>query len=286
MEQDSGSSLQRIGVRVLGVFLILGVLIWAYFLLSIDRDSPRRQVSDMLDEAVEANEQGQVAESLGLLRKAAEVAHRARMASTEAESRANLESMEARAWLLRAQYALRQVQETYAEAKAAAVRAGRTFAIPAGALEEPLGDLQRVLELNPANATAHYLTGFIYREQGRLPKAAEAFEKAIDNSDAFPEAHNALGEALYMLRRYEGALDHFEKALLLRDEYPGAHLNLGLYYASKAPADQTAKDIAKAREHLEAFMRQARQQPKANAADLQRAAQILSRLPNPESATP
>ena len=63
---------------------------------------------------------------------------------------------------------------------------------------------------------------------GHLDEAAARCARRCDILPEFPEAHNNLGNALYLQGRFDEAVAHYEEALRLRPGYAEAHSNLGL----------------------------------------------------------
>lgn len=86
--------------------------------------------------------------------------------------------------------------------------------------------LGRLLEIEPANAVAHYQLGVAFDELGRRQDALRSYERAIEARPAFAEAHNNRALALQSLGRRAEALAGFEHALRIRPDYANAHANL------------------------------------------------------------
>jgi tetratricopeptide (TPR) repeat protein len=74
-------------------------------------------------------------------------------------------------------------------------------------------------------AEIYYSMGKGYVEKSKYDMAALAFEKAVEASPDWPEAHNALGEAYVQLFRFQDALDQFSKAIELKPDYTEAKIN-------------------------------------------------------------
>ena len=81
------------------------------------------------------------------------------------------------------------------------------------------------LSASASGAEMYYSMGQKYIEEGKFDVAALAFEKAVELSPDWPEAHNALGEAYARLLRFEDAVTEFDKALELRPDYAQAKRN-------------------------------------------------------------
>lgn len=82
-----------------------------------------------------------------------------------------------------------------------------------------------VTEALSSTAGVYYSTGQGYMEKSQYDMAALAFEKAVELSPDWPEAHNALGEAYAKLLRFDEALVQFNKAIELKPDYLDAKIN-------------------------------------------------------------
>jgi len=231
---------------------------------------------------IDACDAGDYDTGLPAIRQAAERAHRLRQAAEDPRIRDRLNDIEADAYFHLASFALRRIQDRTRPDREAAKRAGETYNIPAGLLAGPEADIRRSLAVSASRPEAHFLLGFILREQGRLASAAAAFQEAVERAtEPFPKAHNALGDVYYMLKNYDRAREHFNIAVQLNPEYAGAHLNLGLYYANRPPDARDAADVAAARKHLSRFLELAEKEENESAADIQSARDALAALPAP-----
>ncbi|MCJ7486406.1 MAG: tetratricopeptide repeat protein [Candidatus Aminicenantes bacterium] len=102
----------------------------------------------------------------------------------------------------------------------------------------------KVTELSPKFAAAFYQLGVCYQKQGQNDKALEGFEKAIALEPGNPDVFYNAGLLLFGLTRIGEALAHFEKALALRPDDPAYLEMAGRCYINKA-------DFPKAVEYLE-----------------------------------
>jgi tetratricopeptide (TPR) repeat protein/SAM-dependent methyltransferase len=79
--------------------------------------------------------------------------------------------------------------------------------------EDPKAALLDVLQSEPGNLEAFCQLGQIYRAEGQLALAQDAFRKALASNPSFGSAHLGLGQAYYDLGRSAEALQHLEQAL-------------------------------------------------------------------------
>ncbi|MCX6569015.1 MAG: tetratricopeptide repeat protein [Candidatus Aminicenantes bacterium] len=109
---------------------------------------------------------------------------------------------------------------------------------------EASGPLLKVTELSPKFAAAFYQLGVCYQRQEQPEKALAEYAKAIELEPGNPDVFYNAGLLLFGLGRISEGLVHFEKALALRPD-DSAYLEMaGRCYINKA-------DFPKAVEYLE-----------------------------------
>jgi tetratricopeptide (TPR) repeat protein len=121
-----------------------------------------------------------------------------------------------------------------------------------------LGD--KLLALKPDSSEAQTIRYQAYQGLGDKAKIQEvkaALEAA--NTTQTPESAFNQGVTLYNANNVAEAIKSFERALAAKPDYAKAHYMLGLSYVS-------ANDMAKAKEHLQEFVRLAPNDPDAAAA--------------------
>jgi Tfp pilus assembly protein PilF len=69
--------------------------------------------------------------------------------------------------------------------------------------------------------------GDVYRRQGRLDAAAQAYREAIARDPDLPEAHHGLAQALLAAGNTDGAIAAFQEAIRVRPDYAEARYNWG-----------------------------------------------------------
>lgn len=113
-----------------------------------------------------------------------------------------------------------------------------------GQIAEALPDFLKVTELSPKFAAGHYQLGVCYDRQGDKEKALAAYEAARALDPSNPDVSYNIGLILFGLNRIDEALPRFEQALSLRPDDPAYLEMAGRCYINKA-------DYAKAIEYLE-----------------------------------
>ncbi len=94
-----------------------------------------------------------------------------------------------------------------------------------GALEDALATYDRILELDPDNATAPFNQGYIYLEYRQdYVKALEAFSSAIERLPNYQQAFFNRGLAHESLDQLEEALSDYDAALAIKPDYTEAAL--------------------------------------------------------------
>ena len=96
-----------------------------------------------------------------------------------------------------------------------------------GRLQDSVVINQKVLEISPHDADAHYNLGNTLKELGRLEDAEASYSKAIAIKPDLAEAHCNLGSTLRELGKLEDAELSYNKAIAINPEYADAHSNLG-----------------------------------------------------------
>ena len=96
-----------------------------------------------------------------------------------------------------------------------------------GRLNEAITQYQKVIEIEPNHAEAHYYLGIAFNEIGRLEEAAAHYRTAIGINPNHANAHNNLGIWLQEIGRLDEAVVHCLKAIAIEPEFAKAHYNLG-----------------------------------------------------------
>lgn len=94
-------------------------------------------------------------------------------------------------------------------------------------LDKALIYYETSIRLNPRNALVYNDMGwYVFLEKKWYDRAIDAFQRAIELSPNFPEAHDSLGEAYYRIGKYEEAVKQFQKTLEIQPSHRHANERL------------------------------------------------------------
>jgi tetratricopeptide (TPR) repeat protein len=117
-----------------------------------------------------------------------------------------------------------------------------------GQIDDAVAQFQQALDLNPNYAEAHYNLGVIHDEKGRVDDAIAEFQAALESKPSYAEANNNLGIALGEKGHFEAAIAQFEKALEANPKYAEAHNNLGNIFFQDRRLNEAINQYQKALE--------------------------------------
>ena len=89
----------------------------------------------------------------------------------------------------------------------------------------------------PSSAERHFQEGLDAQKRKDWWRAAQAYEAAIKQREAFPEAWNGLGYSLRQQGKYPEAIKAYDRALKLRPDYAEALEYLGEAYVKMGKLD-------------------------------------------------
>ena len=90
----------------------------------------------------------------------------------------------------------------------------------------------------PSSAERHFQEGLDAQKKKDWRRAAQAYEAAIKQREAFPEAWNGLGYSLRQQGKYPEAIKAYDRALKLRPDYAEALEYLGEAYVKMGKLDE------------------------------------------------
>jgi tetratricopeptide (TPR) repeat protein len=102
----------------------------------------------------------------------------------------------------------------------------------------------------PSSAERHFQEGLAAQKKKDWRRAAQAYEAAVKDRDAFPEAWNGLGYSLRQQGKYPEAVTAYDRALKLRPDYAEALEYLGEAYVRMGNLDD-ARAVLKRLEPLD-----------------------------------
>lgn len=102
----------------------------------------------------------------------------------------------------------------------------------------------------PSSAERHFQTGLDAQQKKDWRRAAQAYEAAVKEREAFPEAWNGLGYSLRQQGKYAEAVRAYDRALKLRPDYAEALEYLGEAYVQMGKLDD-ARAVLKRLEPLD-----------------------------------
>jgi len=97
-----------------------------------------------------------------------------------------------------------------------------------GEFQPAVGCYQRLVELRPDSARAHYCLGVAQEMLGRLQAAKDSYQRAIALKPDATEFHCGLARGLYKSGDHQAAVESFERALALDPNRYEIHNGLGL----------------------------------------------------------
>jgi protein O-GlcNAc transferase len=93
--------------------------------------------------------------------------------------------------------------------------------------KDALPAFQKVVDLMPNDAEAHYNLGVILKSSGQPAAAVTSYRRAIKLKPDYAEAHSNLGNTLKDLGRLDAAITHYRRALKIQPNSADTHNNLG-----------------------------------------------------------
>jgi tetratricopeptide (TPR) repeat protein len=110
--------------------------------------------------------------------------------------------------------------------------------------EEAAREFEQELALDPTNANAAYELGELHRKRGRLDRAQELFETAVQHYPEFEDARIGLGRVLIASGKPDLGVPHLEKALSLNPGSEVACYQLSLGYGALGRMDDQQRVLA------------------------------------------
>ena len=115
-----------------------------------------------------------------------------------------------------------------------------------GDYDGALVDLKPILEKNPKDSNALYLTGMAYFKKKMWAEAVGPFQQVIETSPKFAAAYYHLGVTYQQLADPDKALEHYRKAMDLDPANPDIAYNAGLILFGRSAMDEALALFEKA----------------------------------------
>jgi spermidine synthase len=103
---------------------------------------------------------------------------------------------------------------------------------------------QRVVDIDPENAKAHFQLGQLLMRRRQADKAFEHFLRAVQLEPEHAPYRFVLATAAYEMGKVDAAIDHYRQALRLKNDHAGAMNNLAWILASQPNSNPRDKDEA------------------------------------------
>ena len=167
-------------------------------------------------------QQGQIADSLQPMQKAAE------LLPDDAEAHSNLAvTLMNQGLLADAVLSYRRALELYPDYIDVHHNLGLTL-MTLGKVTEAGDCFQRVLALNPEHSDARYNLGRVFQQQGQLADAENCYRRVLETQPELSDAHSNLAWILHNQGHLSAAEASYRHALTLNPQDAKAHSHLGL----------------------------------------------------------
>ncbi len=117
-----------------------------------------------------------------------------------------------------------------------------------GQFPEGESELKRVLDLQPQNMRARMDLGALYLSQEQPKEAQEEFAKLVAQQPDNAAAHAGLGVALADQNNHEAAINEYKSALRLEPQTRGVYFRMGVSQAQLKQYDEAIASYSKERE--------------------------------------
>jgi len=110
-------------------------------------------------------------------------------------------------------------------------------------LKQAESECQQSLSIDPGAPETHFILGNVYKEQGRLDEAVNAYKEAIKWDSKYSDAYAGLGMAKLMQGSTAEAAENFKEAIQLNSGNSTAHYGLGKTYLKQGMVDAAIKEL-------------------------------------------
>lgn len=110
---------------------------------------------------------------------------------------------------------------------------------------------RQVLEVDPNNATAYNMLGYLELHRGNYEKSIKAMKKYAFMVPDQANPHDSMGEVLMVLGRYEDAEEAFKKSVQMQPDFYHSLINLAKTYLARGQIKKGTKIMGKVRAEVE-----------------------------------
>lgn len=110
--------------------------------------------------------------------------------------------------------------------------------LASGRLRDALSEFERAIELNPMAIDAHIGIGDVYKGEGDLPRAENAYRRAANLGPSNFQAQYAHALVLQIMERYAEAVRAYLRALQINPRDFKANMNIGLAFVQLGQPEQ------------------------------------------------
>ena len=112
-----------------------------------------------------------------------------------------------------------------------------------GAFDQAVLAFNKIIEINPKNASAHYNLGNVLKDKGQTLDAIEAYTKALELKSDYEAAYNNLVAALQRQgrpgeQRQQNALKIYKKSILVRAEHADTLFYQGVEFQEQGKVEE------------------------------------------------
>jgi len=111
------------------------------------------------------------------------------------------------------------------------------------ALHQAGRECNKALDADPRVVEAHYLLGIVYKEEGRLDLAIQAFGGAIRLDPRYVRAFNMLAATQFLKGNLAEATENYKQAIAIVPKNSAAHLGLGEIYMKEARYEDAMNEL-------------------------------------------
>ncbi len=112
-----------------------------------------------------------------------------------------------------------------------------------GLNEKGMGEIEKVIALEPENDDAWYLKGLLAQQEGNLNLALSAFERTVKVKPDHAQAYNNMGLIYGQKENYDRAFTMLTKALEINPDLAQAHANIGNVYYERGEYNRAWEEM-------------------------------------------